>query len=352
MRVELLAALGPHADAWDALVDGMPLPSPFLRSWWLSTAAGAAPHLALVFAGERLVGGLALECDRHLGVERYRVLGCGRLCPDHLDAVAAPDRPGAVASALRDWLGRSGDRLIDLDGVVSGSMMAAALPGRVRRDRTDVAPYVSLSGGFLASGSAKLRSTVNRTERRLGKVAGSLVVRRVEDTELALGLLRRLHALRWAGASAFLDDFDRFGAVCRAAALRGELAICALFAGEEAIAVVAAFEVAGRISYYQSGRDPAPRWRRSGTLLLARSIDGAAERGLREADLLRGDEQYKLELTSERRQLWRLRCTTGPRSTLALGIDVAAEHGRHLLGRTRRWLRTNLPSRRPPAPQP
>jgi CelD/BcsL family acetyltransferase involved in cellulose biosynthesis len=340
MRVSVTNVLGAHADAWDSLVDSMPIPSPFLRSWWLDTAAGSRPCIVLVLQGNRLVGGLALESDRHLGVQRLRLLGAGPLCPDHLDAVAAPGMRAEVAAVLGGWLARPGDRIVDLDGVVSDSLVAAVLPGRVRRQRTAVAPCVTLCGGYLERRSPTLRRLVHRAERRLLRDAGSCIVEHVDDVELALRLLYRLHAQRWGDASTFLGDFGRFATVCRAAAARGELAMDVLRAGSEVVAIVASFEVAGRISQYQSGRIPAQRWRTAGTVLLAHVLDDAARRGLREADLLRGDEAYKALFADGRRELWRLRCAVGSRALVALQIDLAAGRGRRLAGRTRRRLRS------------
>ena len=340
LRVSVTNGLGAYAEAWDSLVEGLPIPSPFLRSWWLDTAAGAHPCMVLVLQRDRVVGGLALESDRHLGVERLRLLGAGGLRPDHLDAVAATGMQAPVAAVLGDWLTRPGHRLLDLDGVISNSLVATALPESTRRDRTAIAPWVALCGGDLEPRSPALRRVVHRTEARLLREAGSCIVERVGDVELALRVLHRLHAQRWGNASTFLGDFGRFATVCRAAAARGELAMDVLRAGDETVAVMASFEVAGRISCYQSGRIPERRWRTAGTVLLARVLDDAGRRGLREADLLRGDEGYKALFADGQRELWRLRCAVGWRARVALPVDLAAESGRHLAGKTRRWLRS------------
>jgi CelD/BcsL family acetyltransferase involved in cellulose biosynthesis len=335
-RVSVVEDLGAHSAAWDALVDLMPIPSPFLRSWWLGAAGGGVPQIVLVHRGDRLVGGVALEGDRHFGVERLRVLGAGSLCPDHIDAVAAAEHRGEVGAALGAWLVRPGARLIDLDGLVSGSLLSTTLAGRAKHERTAVAPWVTLSGSYLDGRSANLRRVVARTERRLAADAGRCEVARLAEVEEGLSLLRLLHAQRWGNSSAFLIGFARFAAVCRAAATAGELAINILRAGNETVAVVASFEVAGRISHYQSGRVPAARWRSASTVLLARVCENAARRGVHEADFLRGEESYKDRLTDRRRELWRLRCAIGPRAVVALYGDIAAEGGRRLAGRARR----------------
>ena len=214
-RVHVAPALADHAPAWDRLVDAMPIPSPFLRSWWLGATVAASPCLVLVLRGDELIGGLALERDRHLGVERLRLVGSGALCPDHLDAVSAPGHERAVASALRRWLG-TGDRLIDLDGVVTAPLAALAMPGRFRTDHVASAPWMQLRLGATEQGSPTLQRRTSRAERRMRRDAGSCGVARVDDIEEALRQLHRLHAQRWEGTSGFLSAYQRFAAACRA----------------------------------------------------------------------------------------------------------------------------------------
>ena len=97
---------------------------------------GGLPSLVLVSAATAHRRP-ALERDRHLGVERLRMLGSGVLCPDHLDAVAAPGEERAVAAALRRGSDHAGDGLLDLDGVVTASAgprpRSRARPRRAQR---------------------------------------------------------------------------------------------------------------------------------------------------------------------------------------------------------------------------
>src|SRR5215469_17350716 len=130
------------ATQWDQLVDSSPLPSPFLRSWWLTGTGGPGSHFLLVVDGAHLLGGLALE-KRHPMLS-VRMMGDGSLCPDHLDLLAAPGHEAAVVSLLRDWLCRPGERLLDLKGIRAGSRLTEALPGRVRREPMAVAPFTPL----------------------------------------------------------------------------------------------------------------------------------------------------------------------------------------------------------------
>ena len=113
------------AAQWDQLVDASPLPSPFLRSWWLTGAGGPGRQFLLVVDGAHLLGGLALE-KRH-PLLSVRMMGDGSLCPDHLDLLVAPGHEAAVVSLLRGWLCRPGERLLDLKGIRAGS--SGACPG-------------------------------------------------------------------------------------------------------------------------------------------------------------------------------------------------------------------------------
>src|SRR6516164_1573240 len=101
------------AAQWDQLVDSSPLPSPFLRSWWLAGTGGPSGHFLLAVDGAHLLGGLALE-KRHPMLS-VRVMG-GSLCPDHLDLLAAPGHEVAVVGLVREWLCRPGGRLLDFKG--------------------------------------------------------------------------------------------------------------------------------------------------------------------------------------------------------------------------------------------
>src|SRR6202042_913230 len=94
--------LNEWAAQWDQLVDASPLPSPFLRSWWLTGAGGPGRQFLLAVDGAHLLGGLALE-KRHPMLS-VRMMGDGSLCPDHLDLLAAPGHETAVIGLLREWL--------------------------------------------------------------------------------------------------------------------------------------------------------------------------------------------------------------------------------------------------------
>src|SRR5436190_17797934 len=146
--IAIRSELGHWAPAWDALVDRLPVPSAFLRSWWLEATAGRKPQFVLVIEQDALLGGLALEEFRMFGLPAFRLMGSGPLCPDHLDIVARPEDLERVVEAVATWLRRRRHHAFDFEGVVAGSRLASALPGPARGEVMAVAPYLPVPVDF------------------------------------------------------------------------------------------------------------------------------------------------------------------------------------------------------------
>jgi CelD/BcsL family acetyltransferase involved in cellulose biosynthesis len=306
--------LGGWAVQWDQLAGRAPLPSPFLRSWWLTGAGGRRRRFLLVAHGDRLLGGLALEETRRWGVPCLRLMGSGPLCPDHLDLLACPGHEAAVVRAVRSWLGRPGARLLDFDGVGPGSLLATALPGGVRGEPLAGAPWARLppgAGDYLAARPRTFRKNLRKAMARMTAEGAAHRVHRGATVARSLETLRRLHTEQWGARSRFLPGFGRFAAACRLGAEQDEVAVHELHAAGTVIAIMVSFEVAGRVSLYQSARLTDFRWRDATTALLAASIFDACDRGFAEVDFLRGDEAYKGNFAPERRELLRLRTASG-----------------------------------------
>jgi CelD/BcsL family acetyltransferase involved in cellulose biosynthesis len=294
------------AAQWDQLVDSSPLPSPFLRSWWLTGAGGPGRHFLLVVDGAHLLGGLALE-KRH-PMPSVRMMG-ESLCPDHLDLLAAPGHEAAVVSLLRDWLCRPGERLLDLKGIRPGAWLVEALPGRVRRQPMAVAPFTPLPDSpeaYRATLPAQFRKNLRVSAKRFAAegvghqtIRGRAVLQRLDT-------LRELHQSQWGSRSSFLPVFDRFAAGFAGGCAADEVVVHELGNDNLVVATVTAFEVAGRVSLYQSARLTDRRWRDATTVLLAAIIDDACARGFNEVDFLRGDEPYKRRFAPNHREMLRL----------------------------------------------
>ncbi len=327
-------------------MEALPLPSPFLRSWWLQHTAGERPVFVLMVEGRDLIGGLALDEDRMLGVPRLRLQGAGALCPDHLDLVAAPGREAEVIEAIASWLSLKGSTVIDLEGLVTNARVRAALPPAVREDTMNVAPWAPAPSDFtewVSLLSSNLRKTMRTASRRLEEAGVShKIVADPASAAATLEALRRLHGSRWGRRSRFLCRFDDFAAAAMTGVEKGELVFHELSSAEQVVGVLACFEVAGRASLYQWGFDPDPRWGGLGSVLLTRVFERSCALRLAEVDFLRGSEPYKQRFAPYARQVVRLRAAQGLPARLVLIVLLLEDLVRKLGRFTRRHIRERI----------
>jgi hypothetical protein len=327
--------------AWDRLVDSSPLPSPFLRSWWLAGTGGSRAHFLLVVDDARLLGGLGLE-ERHLN-SSIRMMGDGSLCPDHLDLLAAPGREAEVVSLLGNWLRRPGGRLLDLKGIRAGSRLIEALPGHARRERMAVAPFAPLpdsAEAYRATLPTQFRRNLRRSASRFAAEGVAHQTIRGPAVLRCLNTLRDLHQSQWGRRSRFLPSFDRFVSGCIGGSAADEVVVHELRSDHLVIATVMAFEVAGRVSLYQSARLTDSRWRDATTVLLAAIIDDACARGFTEVDFLRGEEPYKGRFTPHHREMFRLVAGQGAVGRLGRATSAAKFHATQRVVRSVRFGRS------------
>lgn len=342
LTVREVTDLGGRRAAWDDLVLHAAVPTPFLRSWWLEAVAPpAVSRYLLVLEGDLLVGGLPVERTRRAGVVQWRFLGQGKLCPDHLDLLAAPGRAPDVAAALRHHLTSPRAWVVDLEGLHEASALLAAWP-ELEVDEVDRAPYTPLAGSYddyLASRSKNSRRRFGKIWRRVHEEG--FTIRRVEDTDLESGLraFARLNVERGDRAE-LLAELPRIERAVRAGVARGEVRV---FVGEtDGIPGAAAliFTTGGRASNYQTVRSLDPVFTNAGNVADLAVIRDACETGLVEFDLLRGDEPYKRHFVSEDRQVLRARASGGAGGRTMHAADLLRERSRRRVGAWAKKVRT------------
>lgn len=319
-RLEVRDELGELTPDWDRLVEIQPRPSAFLGSWWIDEVAQGQLCVLACFDGDDLVGGAALEYDWvEVGgprVPRLRMAGQGTLAPDHLDLIAAPGAHRGVATVVTRWLRRRGSRIVDLDGLAADGTLATVFAPSVV-DRI-AAPFASLAGGaeaYLADRPGKLRTTIQRSGRRLDKAG--ITMRTVDAGDPrgatpALAALAELHDHRWSDESTFLRAWTRFAPAAAAGVEQGRVQLHLLCTpDDEVVAVELDLQVGDSVAFYQAGRRTDREWRGAGSVLRARIIADATAAGAAEYDLLRGDEPYKGDWATGRRELVRVHFGTG-----------------------------------------
>ncbi len=320
----MVEELGGHARAWDDLVAAQPRPSPFLLSWWLDHLAGGRVALVLVRLDDELLGGAAFELDS-VGVgpfrlERVRMLGQGVLAPDHLDLVAATKHHHEVAAHVVGWLRRPGQRIIDLDGLAAeGTLARVFAPYEVERTGAPWAALGADAEDYLAARPGAVRSTIKRSRKRFEREGARVRTVAPEQAPAALDALARLHDERWSTESNFLEAWQRFRAGALDGVERGEVVLHELVdADDDVIATELDLVVGDRVGFYQAGRRTEREWRGCGSVVRAAAVRHAADTGAVEYDLLRGDESYKSDWATGRREVVRARAPHGTLAALAL----------------------------------
>ena len=287
----------------------------WVLAWWgMKGGAGEEPFVLAVRDGDRLVGiaPLRLRTRRLAGALPLRILEFApREVSDCSDVVAAAGREPEVCAALADFLAGEARGAWDvwrLTEVPEESPTWRSLPAGLgdrglpcRHQPGSVRPYASLADGweaYLATRSTKFLKRV-RWERRHAHRSFAVELRCVterEDLHRHLDRLLELQARQWGGRSAIADDprFRAFHArFFDLAAAEGWPRMYALHFDSRLVGVQYWLEHSSILSYYQSGQDPDyDRWS-VGTLLLHEVIEAGAATGVREVDLLRGDEAYK-----------------------------------------------------------
>ncbi|WP_018601498.1 GNAT family N-acetyltransferase [Mycobacterium sp. 155] len=320
--VDIVVADTPlDADRWDRLVESAEIPTPFARSWWLQAWSGPRSRIVHVLDGGELVGGVALESERVRGIELVRLLG-HVLAPDHCDLLARPGYETTVVSALSDWFARPGQRRIRLEGIATGAALLDALPPGDTTAVLDRAPWQCLPADFpsyLATRSRMLRKNISRYRRQTVDQGLRHHVVAASDAEFGLAEMRRLHSISFGAKSSFLPHFDVFARAAARGIEKGEVLLHTLVDGDRAVAVEVVFQVAGRVSTYQSGRDTSdPRIARLGTTLMSHVIEHAIESGCRELDMLRGSQDYKRFWANDSRDILSVRVASG---RVATGLE-------------------------------
>lgn len=338
-NIVVVRDLGGWRESWDALVATAPVPSPFLRTWWLEAVAGSNSRYVLVVEDGAVIGGLALERVRRFGVSRYRFAGSGDLCPDHLDLLAAPTRQSAVVAAVSAWLGRPGSRALEVTGLVEDSLLAVAF-GSSRISTIDVAPWEPLPvdhADYLAARSGGFRREARRCERRLTGLGVQYKRVTVDDLDAAMRDFRTLHVGR-GDRGRLLAKLPVLTTALSAGMARGEAEVHLLVSRTGPVSVSICFRVSGRLSLYQTARSLEHDFRSATTVLELKVIEHACSTGCNEVDLLRGDEPYKASYATRQRKILRLRTAHGILGHLWLAAVPAAGRARGRVGSARRWL--------------
>ncbi len=307
--------------------------------WWASYGSRRSLHIVLFRADDAVVGIAPLfsRTGRPASSKLFRLIGSGDAFSrsgglflddgpsDYLDLIVAPEYGEAVGRAFVDHVAgnRSSFGRIDLVNLrADGSAMSFIVPAlaastdfRLTITDGDVCSQIDTAPApkeFLRSLDSGVRRRYTQASRVLEGGDASVTLRTIgpANWDTLYADLVRLHQARWnrAGFPGLFHDktnseFQR--GVAAALHAQGWLWFAGLYDGERCIAARLGFIFGGRIYDYLSGFDDASPWakKRPGMALLLRMYEDAHAGGMSALDLLRGDEKYKGELTSDRRIL-------------------------------------------------
>lgn len=321
------------AAAWNALLAESITNVPFLRyeylsNWWTTRGGGEwdAPELVLVSAHQdgHLLGIAPLFCAEYDGGPALMLAGSIEIS-DYLDLIVRKaDLPGflsglldTVASAVPAAWSR-----LDWYNLPDSSPTLAALKAESERRGWTYAeevyrptPTIALNGSYeayLASIEKKQRHEIRRKLRRAEERGARWYL--VEASATDAGLQGEIDAL----LSLMEDDHNKAGflkplmreqmrAAIRAAHENGWLWLAFLEIDGQKAAAALNFDYQNRLWGYNSGVDRRFLEYSPGWVLLAYTLQWAAEHGRAEFDFMRGDEEYKYRFGAFNRHVMRAR---------------------------------------------
>jgi CelD/BcsL family acetyltransferase involved in cellulose biosynthesis len=286
--------------AWDALVEAMPRPSPYLFSawvlaWFAEAAFASEPYVVVAErAGEQVARArVAVFAGAH-----ESALG---------DIVLAPGEPPETARKLLGALPDSSMEALDVFGLPSDSVLAAAAGSGMRVIERVESPVTDMADGweeaYKRHTSSNRRNQDRRRERQLSEL-GTLEASLATTGEAVLRDLPdafALHHTRWQGrpdGSTFgLPEGQRFQqAALPQLADEGRFAMLTLRLDGRPIAFHNWFVAGSSIYLHRNAFDASLSRYGPGLVALRRSLATASERGARRVEYLGGAEQFKRDL--------------------------------------------------------
>lgn len=329
-QVEVVEEAGmlPQLSAeWDRLLersgaDRMFLSPDWMSAWWHHLRGTRRLHLLAVRSGGQLIA-LAPFATRRLpgGLEILEFLASDDVGSDYLDVIVQRGEEANVAAVLAHELVSKGHPL-RLWRVPAEDCMARRIVRElssrgwtVNEQERENCPVEPIAGPdfdeFLGRLSSEHRYGFRRKLKRLEKqhVLHFGTARNESERHAAFTALVRLHRARWGSASqAFSTDsaIAFHDEATRLALVRGSLRLHLLSLDGKPVAAVYALAENGRWGFYNAGFDLEYARLGVGVVAMGLAIREAVREGLKEIDLLHGEENYKHHWTRNKRQVARL----------------------------------------------
>jgi CelD/BcsL family acetyltransferase involved in cellulose biosynthesis len=305
--IQRVAALGSEwRELWSRVPGAHAFQSPdWLLPWWDVFAPGALRVVA-VRDRQTLIGIAPLYLER--SAHGSRLLPLGISLSDYHDVLLEPGAANGAAAA-------TGRAVAEMDEIgacefpeLAPDALALQIPAPAGWSSdispASICPLLGLPATVAELGervpSSRLRHlrTARRRAARRGET--TIIVGDVDNSEMLLLELVRLHTVRWQQDGMGGVFADPRVAEFHAAALPGLMErrlgrMYALSIAGEIVGVYYGFHDRGRSYAYLCGYDPAFSFESPGAILLGHAIAEAVRENAREFHFLRGNEAYKYE---------------------------------------------------------
>lgn len=352
--------------AWDELATDAAAPfcaPAWMLAWWRRAApSGAAVLVAVVHAGERLIGVVPLFAVRAAGPRRWSFLGAGTSFRTEPLALAGAERDVACASAHA--LDEAGARpsVVRFRGVPSSSPWPAAFRdawaprrGTLHADTSRVAPTIDLRArsfdDWLSSRSHKFRKHLRRARRELERAGAAFA--QADGTDAvgrAITELARLHHARFAargGSSVMTPRVERMLHDVAAELPASRFRVWTIEIGDRVVSAHLFVAAGGEVSYWLGGFDDGWAGHSPGMVTVLAAVEDAWRRGDARIDLGGGAQDYKARFADgEERLDWTDVVSPGPWSLAARALLVPGMAYRALPERARDRVRAAAASAR------
>ncbi len=302
-------------EEWDALVEALPHPSPYLLKGWVvaelrHSLETCEPRIHIARRSGSLVGALPLAISRTHGL---RVAGfAGGPHTVWGDVLLAPGEPESTARELVSLAAHSDQDHCRFHGLAPDSRLGAlaelTLVERIHAAGFDLVP--GWDDVYRRKVSKRHRQGHRHKRRALAELGplGTRVARAPDELEAVLDDTFRLHELRWRGR------YDTYGyaepasrrlmheVVARLGA-RGQYRIVTLELGARPIAFLSFFVIGNVAVGHRTAFDPAYARYSPGALVFFDGFADMSATGLKRFEFGGGDEQFKEPFADEIRPL-------------------------------------------------
>lgn len=264
------------------------------------------PHVLVLRAGLEIVGVAPLArrlASRLIGLRKLEFVTNHS---DYNDLIVGFDQAGQTEAAI-DYLARTSRQwdvidlreLRDIEGKIASIESALTRSGLSyqRFLEKDGCPYLPIDGDAESRLSGHVRRTLRRRKERAE--AEGLRIRIIENPQREPDLLKKLLTLEnlkhgHTAYAPFMSAYPEvFQSLFNTLGPLGWLYIALLEVGDRPIAFQLGFLCGDKIWDYTKAYDRSYSRFAPGTILLPELLNFGIERGFREYDFLRGEEQYK-----------------------------------------------------------